>query len=457
MSLLATLSSAHSALRANSTAMSVTSHNVANSTNADFSRRRVELTPSLPVISGGRYVGTGVDVSQISRMSDRILGGRRVVQQGQASKSSTEQKSLEIVQGLFDETGTLGVRGALDQFFSRLSASTADPADLGLRSSVLAAADQFASTLRNAADGVQTQIATLDDQIVEFNNTINPKLAEIANLNLRIRGGGGDIGMGDLADRRDAIIKDLAKQVGVRVDFKTDGTATVFLGSQTVVDGGNHREVIVQISSSNAAQVLVKAGGSGLDITAHVAGEVGGYISSREKSVDYLNQLDTFAVDFASAVNGVHSTGKDRNGTIGGNLFTYSPLGSAAATFTLNSTMTGRPDLLAFSGGSGKGDGSKLKAMIALKDATVVAASTQPGTWLSRIEAQIGQDAATARDRAEQNASMLADLDSLHSQLHGVDLDEEAANLVTYQMAYQAAAKLVTVADRLLGNLLETI
>jgi len=48
-------------------------------------------------------------------------------------------------------------------------------------------------------------------------------------------------------------------------------------------------------------------------------------------------------------------------------------------------------------------------------------------------------------------------LDSLHSQLHGVDLDEEAANLVTYQMAYQAAAKLVTVADRLLGNLLETV
>jgi flagellar hook-associated protein 1 FlgK len=457
MSILATLASGRTALRASSAGLSTTSHNVANATNTDFTRQRVEQANSLPVISGGRYVGTGVDVTRIARASDRILGSRRVAQQGHTSKATTEHKALEVVARMFDESGRLGVRGALDQFFDRLTAASTNPADRGLRNAVLSAADQFASTLRNTATGLQDQVDALDEQVVEYNNTINPRLAEIASLNLKIRSAGGDISAGDLADRRDALIKDLAEQVGARADFKPDGSATVFLGSQAVVDGGNHREVIVQITSSDTAQVLVKAGSSGIDITAHIAGEVGGFVSTREKTQQHLEDLGTFAVDFANAANAVHATGKDYNGNLGGNLFTYASLGNAATSFALNSTMSGKPDLLAFSGGGGKGDGVKLASLIALEEQNVISGTTMPGSWLSQIEARVGQEVATARDRSDQYSAMMSDLDSLHAQLHGVDLDEEASNLITYQMAYQAAAKVITVADRLLGTLLETV
>ena len=69
----------------------------------------------------------------------------------------------------------------------------------------------------------------------------------------------------------------------------------------------------------------------------------------------------------------------------------------------------------------------------------------------------MGNDIANAASTANREANVLGDLNELSQGLHGVDLDEQAANLLTYQTAYQAAAKVVQVADSLLGNLMEII
>jgi flagellar hook-associated protein 1 FlgK len=52
---------------------------------------------------------------------------------------------------------------------------------------------------------------------------------------------------------------------------------------------------------------------------------------------------------------------------------------------------------------------------------------------------------------------MLANLDELHNNLQGVDLDEEAANLVMYQTSYQAAAKVISVTDAMLDALISLV
>ena len=45
----------------------------------------------------------------------------------------------------------------------------------------------------------------------------------------------------------------------------------------------------------------------------------------------------------------------------------------------------------------------------------------------------------------------------LRDSAAGVSLDEEMANLIKYQQAYAAAAKLITIADEMMQTLLDTI
>jgi flagellar hook-associated protein 1 FlgK len=51
----------------------------------------------------------------------------------------------------------------------------------------------------------------------------------------------------------------------------------------------------------------------------------------------------------------------------------------------------------------------------------------------------------------------LMDLEGMMEALTGVSLDQEATNLIEFQAAYQASAKVIRVADSLVQFLLETI
>ena len=61
-------------------------------------------------------------------------------------------------------------------------------------------------------------------------------------------------------------------------------------------------------------------------------------------------------------------------------------------------------------------------------------------------QAQAGRDA---------QAAVLNDANSALSDATGVNLDEEAANLVRYQQAYQAAAHIITAANQMFQALLD--
>ena len=61
-------------------------------------------------------------------------------------------------------------------------------------------------------------------------------------------------------------------------------------------------------------------------------------------------------------------------------------------------------------------------------------------------QSQAGRDAQSA---------VLDDANSALSNASGVNLDEEAANLVRYQQAYQAAARIITAANEMCQSLLD--
>ncbi len=72
----------------------------------------------------------------------------------------------------------------------------------------------------------------------------------------------------------------------------------------------------------------------------------------------------------------------------------------------------------------------------------------------SVLVSRVGSDSRTAQTNAEYNEALATDLSNQQQAVSGVNLDEEMANLIKFQHAYTAAAKLITTADQMLETLL---
>jgi flagellar hook-associated protein 1 FlgK len=457
MSLINSLISARSGLRAANAGVNATSNNVANSATKGYNRRNVNQSTADPTQRGRLNYGNGANVTAIGRSTDNMLNMRRLKEAGDAVSSETEYYQLTSIERLFDETQGTTVRGELSAFFDSLSLATADPSDVGLRKQVGHTANRLAESISRTATSIDEGREMYEKNIDASLISINNQFKEIADLNAKIMGAGGAMGAGDLADRRDQVIRDLAEKVGVTADLTADGQATVYMGGHAIVSKSEARTL--SLDGGPPIALTVNSGGGQIDVSDSTGGELGGYLSAYNKASDYIDRLNTFSEDFSAAMNAQHATGFDRSGTAGADLFTFTP-GTAAKTMKFSDAIMEDVDLLAFAGAaSGEaGDSGNLVAMLDLQDVDIIdGGSAKAQNYIVELATALGNDVAEADRAAHTQHAVLDDLDELYQNLHGVDMDEEAANLVMYQSAYQASAKVISVTNDLMNNIMNLV
>ena len=92
-------------------------------------------------------------------------------------------------------------------------------------------------------------------------------------------------------------------------------------------------------------------------------------------------------------------------------------------------------------------------AMLSLRDAGNVAGKTATDSWASAL-ADVGVRVQSGTTASEISDSVATQNELARSGMSGVNLDEEAARLIQYQQSYQAAAKVLQVAQSLFDTLL---
>lgn len=157
---------------------------------------------------------------------------------------------------------------------------------------------------------------------------------------------------------------------------------------------------------------------------------------------------------------GVDITGlvTDENGVATGGTYT------AGQTLRLNGvefTLTGSPqsgDVFTLSGNtSGVGDNRNALRMAELQNTNIIAGGT--ATYqeaYGQLVASVGTTTRQTEINRQANETMLKQAVQTREATSGVNLDEEAANLVRFQQAYQASAQVVSVANSLFQTLLST-
>ncbi|HZQ23159.1 MAG TPA: flagellar hook-associated protein FlgK [Terriglobales bacterium] len=450
-SLFASLSVAVNALHAEQGALDATANNVANANTPGFSRERPVFTEGDPVTLGALTVGTGVILQRLEAVRDPILQLRiddETQQQGRLDALVAGMNQLQVRFSASD--GDIG--NLISKFFASINQLSTDPGNLALRQGVLLAAGNVASAFRNTYADLQDQRTNLDLNVIQDVNQVNSLSKQISGLNAEIvamQNLGRDPSA--LEDQRQALIEQLGGLIDVATVQSESGlTLTTRSGSAMVVANQSFA-LSVRPDSSGLQRIYYQ----GSDITGNItSGELSGLLQLRDEEIPGVAaQLDTLAAGLANQVNAAHHGGFDLSGTPGGDLF-VAPSGSGVgAAGVLAVQITDPARLAASSDSSSPGDNGNLLALAAVRDQAIGSGSS-PTNYYSSIIFGVGNE--IANDSAELDASklMLRQLQDQRSAVSGVSLDEEATNLIRYQRAYEASARLVTVINDMLQSVI---
>jgi flagellar hook-associated protein 1 FlgK len=446
-SLFGTLAIATGALGAEQGAMDATTNNVANANTPGYSRVRAVLVESNPVVENSVTYGQGVTLQKLESVRDPILQLRIQDESQQQGKLNEFVSAMQQAQVQFtSSSGDIGSQ--ISNFFSSLSQLSTDPTNLSLRQGVLTAAGNMATVFNNTSHNLTQQQSNINLSVTQAVQQVNTLTGQIATLNTQIsqlQGVGQDAST--FVDQRDVLIGQLSGLIDVSTIRSDNGlTLTTSNGSPLVV-GGQSFALSTQTNASGLQDVYAQ----GVNITSKLtSGQLAGSIGVRDQKIPaLLSNLDTLAAGLANALNTANKTGFDLNGNPGGNLFVPPPLSGQGAAANLAVQITD-PALIAASSDGSPGSNGNVAVLSAVQNQAVAGGQT-PADYYSNIVFSVGNDVANGSAELTSSQLVLNQLQDQRGSISGVNLDEEAANMVQYQRAYDAAANMVTSINNMLN------
>ena len=452
--LYGTLSIALSALAVSQQALETTSNNVANANTPGYSRERAVLEPGAPVAFGSLSLGTGVVLDKIESLRDPILEIQLNQGTQQNSYLNAQLTQLQQIQTSFS-SATSGIGADITNFFNSLEQLSPDPSNLALRQAVLTAAGNMATDFNSAANNLETQRGNLNQTVVEDVGEINTLTAQIASLSQQISALQNlHEDASPLVDQQTSLIRQLSGLIDVQVIPTDQGISLTTSNGTALVSETQSFALSAEIASDGTQHVM-----SGTkDITGSLTGgSLAGTIQIRDQEIPgILSQLDQLAAGISTNVNNANAEGyilsNSQPPVQGGNIFTVPPSGVTGAAAAMQVAITD-PTLIAASSDGSEGSNGNLSNLLGVENQALSATNTQtPLDFYSNLVFQVGSTTSNTSAEADASSQILQQLNDQRGSVSGVSLDEEAANMIQYQTAYQAAARVVTTVDSLLAD-----
>jgi flagellar hook-associated protein 1 FlgK len=451
-SLFGTMSVALQSLLAQQGAMEVVANNIANANTPGYTREIPVLEENPPVLSGNTMVGTGVSMTTVESVRDNVLNLRIQQETSEQSSLGSYVNSMDQVQTLFNETQGSGLQTDLSNFFNSFQSLATDPTSSSLRQAVILAGQNLAGAFNQTSSSLSTTQQGLDQSVVQSVQQVNSLTSQLAGLNQQIQEiSNSGASPGPLEDQRDEDLSQLSNLIDTAVIYNNDGTVNVSTTNGSLLVAGNQSDALTTQLNSSTGMHDVYAEGS--DITSSIAGgQLQGLINARDSGIPSAqSSLDNLAASLISAVNQQQAAGYNSDGGTGTNFFnpfTPSASGSnAGAAATMTVALTNPDDVAASSDGT-PGDNGNATALANLQNQAIVDGQT-PTDYYSNLIDSVGNAVSSATSNQTAVGLVLQQLTNQQASVSGVSLDEEAANLVLYQRAYEAAARVISVVDEL--------
>jgi len=492
-------------------ALYTTGHNISNANTLGYSRQRVnmEATAGFPGVglSAGTmpgFLGTGVQAGSIQRVRDGFVDQQYRQEANKLGYWDTQTKAISQIEDVMNEPSAYGLQKSLSEFWQSLQDLAVNPENGGARAVVVqrgvAVADSF-NYMHKSLKEIQTNLGT---EINVSAGQVNSILKQVSELNTQIQQVEPNGYLpNDLYDARDALLDELSGYFPIETNYEKSGgrASAVAEGSVTVtlkmkdgtkvelVNGSAHAKMETNPSSLHNVSTnennlitglkITQPNGTTVDAKQSNLLDVGkvkslmnsyGTVETDASGVPLTNtskglfpkmidELNKMASAFGNQMNIVHTNGTDIHGVKGGNFFdTKGGVNKFTAdNIFVSDSLLKDSNLLAASDsvGAEEGNGKNAKnlANVQFAASTTLGGSTIQ-TYFQGVIGQLGVDGQQAERMTFNSTTLLGAVEHRRASISSVSLDEEMTDMIKFQQAYNASARMITVVDETLDKII---
>ncbi len=437
------------ALDASEAALNATSNNISNANTPGYTREEALLSENAETFNDGQVTGGGVNIDAIQSVRDELLNLQIAQQTSAQSAANTESASMSQVQTFFSTSGG-DIGTALSSLSSSLAALSGSSSTVADQQGVLSAAQSLAEAFNTTAQGLTGAQSTADSQVTQTVAEINNLTQQIAQLNGEVSQVPASQDGGTVEDQRDQLVQQLSTLTGISVTQGSNGEV-ITTGNGTPLVSGTQSFNLQTSTGTNGFQQVMDSNGNNIT-TAIQGGQLGGAIQVRDQTIPgVLTQLNTLASQFATAFNAAQAKGTDSNGNAGQPFFTVPTTGGAAAGISV--ALTNASQIAVSSDGASGSNGNVANLSAALT--TALPSGETAANAYSTLVFQVGEAASNASSQSTAIGQSLSQLTNQQGSESAVSIDEETTNLIRYQTAYEAAARIVSTIQQLSTDTLD--
>lgn len=433
-----------SGLTATRASLELSAQNIANASNADYSRRTLSQTEL--VMTGTIGVNSADSLGGVrAGVIERVESGL-VQRQARDASSALARADAEFIAMREAESAieTSDLYEGLVDFEAALIRLEGNPLEPALRLSALESARQLAANFRIADGTLGNARSLVQGETSAEVLQVNELASELAGINRDLVGAReGSAGRAVLLDARDRALRGLSEQFGITPTINPDGTADVTVeGTPPValVTGPTAGTLSVVTASDGTLSFTIDGTGFMPD-----GGAMAGRASALTRMAALQTELDALATSAISIANAAQANGVGQDGAPG------QPLFAGTGADDIDVVLTAASGLATAPAGSpaGSRDTGNLAALIA-----ALAAPNAPSGGTDALLLRLSSEVSALETRRDGLAVVALTAESELLRETGVDLDAEAANLVRLQQAFEANSRVIQVASDIFDTLL---
>ena len=500
-SMFSGISIAARGLSASQTALNVTSHNLSNATTAGYVRQQAMQSDAAYIAAGQYQIGTGSNIEEIRQIRSLFFDNQYRNANSGLSYWQIRQNTVSDIEAVMDDLSEDGgLQGSIDAFFNSWEQLSQDPSNPEMRASLLAYAGAMTDMFNQLGTQLDQIQEDLDSQITSMVSDINSISGQIAALNAEIARHevNGD-NANDLRDELNVLLDTLSGYVDISVSTSGSGMYNVSIGGAALVSGTSAYTLSSQTNGENGAFNTVTWEGTGAGLILqdgmllgliNARGDVNGDAGRSDNGSPVESGIEEADVDSDSAaynftgdspnllpelraglnalvslmarkINAIHRGGEGLDGSTGLDFFVRldDGLPYQIGNLQVNPALYNTAAIAASSIG-GTNDGSVAGAISDFADTAYFnfnGLTVNAGDFYSNLVGWLGTQGDEATSYTDNQNVLLQSIAVRRDSLSAVSMDEELTNLIRYQHAYNACARVMSTMDSMLETIIETM
>ncbi len=466
MSTFSTLEIGKRALQAANFALDVTSNNIANIETPGYARREASVSENFPFPRFGLKIGAGVNMESLRSFRQQFLDREVRKATGMYNFHNAQVLFYNQVETIFREPTDTNIGEMLNKFLYYFDELAVQPESIGLRQYLLSTAQTLCDRLNNTSNDLLEMRRQANTDLVNQVDEANKLIQLIAECNKAIAIAKDPSGNDCLTyiDKREAAIEKLAELGNVSVTYEANSLANVFMNGIDLVTGAAFQtlKVVENVNETTGESTLkVVTWNEKKNFTIDVNppnGKMGAALKQYNVMLNSLEQnnfsimqtLDKLANAIATKINEIFATGYGLNGEAGLPLF-ESLNGNPITAGNIKVAITDPESIPLSNNPNGPGDSTIAQQVSRLLQDQSFLENQTPMEFYSNFIGRIAQGANETKNLQGSSQLVLNSLNSHRDSIMGVNMDEEAINIIKYQKYLEAASKVISTNNEVLG------